>query len=52
MEGREKHLYSIYKKMQNKHISLNEMVDVYGFRIIVDSVDTCYRVLGSGAQRL
>ena len=46
VEGREKHLYSIYKKMQNKHISLNEMVDVYGFRIIVDSADTCYRVLG------
>jgi guanosine-3',5'-bis(diphosphate) 3'-pyrophosphohydrolase len=46
VEGREKHLYSIYKKMQNKHISLNEMVDVYGFRIIVDSVDTAYRVLG------
>src|SRR5271156_4781241 len=46
VEGREKHLYSIYKKMQNKHISLNEMVDVYGFRIIVDNVDTAYRVLG------
>jgi RelA/SpoT family (p)ppGpp synthetase len=46
VEGREKHLYSIYKKMQNKGISLNEMVDVYGFRIIVDSGDTCYRVLG------
>jgi guanosine-3',5'-bis(diphosphate) 3'-pyrophosphohydrolase len=46
VEGREKHLYSIYKKMQNKHISLNEMVDVYGFRIVVDSVDTCYRTLG------
>jgi RelA/SpoT family (p)ppGpp synthetase len=46
VEGREKHLYSIYRKMQNKHISLNEMVDVYGFRIIVDSPDTCYRVLG------
>ena len=46
VEGREKHLYSIYKKMQNKHISLNDMVDVYGFRIIVDNVDTCYRVLG------
>jgi guanosine-3',5'-bis(diphosphate) 3'-pyrophosphohydrolase len=43
VEGREKHLYSIYKKMQNKKISLNEMVDVYGFRIIVDSADTCYR---------
>jgi RelA/SpoT family (p)ppGpp synthetase len=46
VEGREKHLYSIYRKMQNKHISLNEMVDVYGFRIIVDNVDTCYRALG------
>ena len=46
VEGREKHLYSIYRKMQTKHISLNEMVDVYGFRIIVDSPDTCYRALG------
>ena len=46
VEGREKHLYSIYKKMQNKGISLNEMVDVYGFRIIVDNADICYRVLG------
>ncbi len=46
VEGREKHLYSIYRKMQTKHISLNEMVDVYGFRIIVDNPDTCYRVLG------
>jgi GTP diphosphokinase / guanosine-3',5'-bis(diphosphate) 3'-diphosphatase len=46
VEGREKHLYSIYKKMQNKKISLNEMVDVYGFRIIVDNADTCYRTLG------
>jgi RelA/SpoT family (p)ppGpp synthetase len=46
VEGREKHLYSIYKKMQKKGISLNEMVDVYGFRIIVDSADTCYRTIG------
>src|SRR5271156_557687 len=46
VEGREKHLYSIYKKMQNKKISINEMVDVYGFRIIVDNADTCYRTLG------
>ena len=46
VEGREKHLYSIYKKMQTKKISLNEMVDVYGFRIIVESADVCYRVLG------
>src|SRR5579859_5381885 len=46
VEGREKHLYSIYKKMQNKRISINEMVDVYGFRIIVENADVCYRVLG------
>lgn len=44
--GREKHLYSIYKKMRDKARSLNEIVDVFGFRIVVDSVDTCYRVLG------
>jgi guanosine-3',5'-bis(diphosphate) 3'-pyrophosphohydrolase len=46
VEGREKHLYSIYRKMANKKISINDMVDVYGFRIIVDTADTCYRVLG------
>jgi GTP diphosphokinase / guanosine-3',5'-bis(diphosphate) 3'-diphosphatase len=44
--GREKHLYSIYKKMRNKHLSLNEIMDVYAFRIIVDSIDNSYRVLG------
>jgi RelA/SpoT family (p)ppGpp synthetase len=46
VEGREKHLYSIYRKMQHKKMSLNDMVDVYGFRIIVDSADLCYRTLG------
>jgi len=46
VEGREKHLYSIYRKMLKKGISINEMVDVYGFRIIVDTRDTCYRALG------
>ncbi|MGD8378479.1 MAG: bifunctional GTP diphosphokinase/guanosine-3',5'-bis pyrophosphate 3'-pyrophosphohydrolase [Gammaproteobacteria bacterium] len=44
--GREKHLYSIYKKMRIKGLSLAEVLDVYGFRIVVDKVDTCYRVLG------
>ncbi|MBN7797247.1 bifunctional GTP diphosphokinase/guanosine-3',5'-bis pyrophosphate 3'-pyrophosphohydrolase [Parahaliea mediterranea] len=44
--GREKHLYSIYKKMKSKKKSFSEIMDIYAFRIIVDSVDTCYRVLG------
>ena len=44
--GREKHLYSIYKKMKSKKKSFAEIMDIYAFRIIVDSVDTCYRVLG------
>lgn len=44
--GREKHLYSIYKKMQDRHLSFSEIMDVYGFRVIVDKIDTCYRVLG------
>ena len=45
--GREKHLYSIYEKMRSKRKSFSEIMDVYAFRIIVDSVDTCYRVLGA-----
>ncbi len=45
--GREKHLYSIYQKMRGKHKAFNEIMDVYAFRIIVDKVDTCYRVLGA-----
>ncbi|MET0102167.1 MAG: bifunctional GTP diphosphokinase/guanosine-3',5'-bis pyrophosphate 3'-pyrophosphohydrolase [Sedimenticola sp.] len=47
VEGREKHLYSIYKKMRDKNLSFSEVVDVYAFRIIVDRLDTCYRVLGA-----
>lgn len=46
LSGRGKHLYSIYKKMHEKHLSFSEIMDVYGFRIIVDKVDTCYRILG------
>ena len=45
--GREKHLYSIYEKMRSKHKSFSEIMDVYAFRIVVDSVDACYRVLGA-----
>src|SRR3989440_161443 len=45
--AREKHLYSIYSKMRRKRAMLNEIVDVYGIRIVVDSPDTCYRALGA-----
>lgn len=46
VETREKHLYSIYKKMRRKRATLNEIVDVYGLRIVVNTPDTCYRTLG------
>ncbi len=44
--GRQKHVYSIYKKMRQKHLSFNEIMDVFAFRIIVPTVDDCYRSLG------
>ncbi len=44
--GREKHLYSLYKKMRTKDLSLSEIMDVYAIRILVATVDDCYRVLG------
>jgi RelA/SpoT family (p)ppGpp synthetase len=46
IEGREKDAYSIYQKMRRKKVSLGEIVDVYGLRIVVDAADTCYRTLG------
>jgi GTP pyrophosphokinase len=46
VEAREKHLYSIYRKMRRKRAPLSEIVDVYGLRIVVDSVDNSYRALG------
>ena len=45
--GREKHLYSIYDKMRSKRKSFNEIMDVFAFRILVDSADNCYRALGT-----
>ena len=45
--GREKHLYSIYLKMRIKHLAFSDVMDVFAFRIVVDKVDTCYRVLGA-----
>ena len=46
--GREKHLYSIYRKMLNKELMFNEVMDIYAFRVIVpDRIDDCYRALGA-----
>ena len=45
--GREKHLYGIYRKMREKHLSFSQVLDIYGFRIIVKDVPTCYLALGA-----
>ncbi|MBE0494262.1 MAG: bifunctional (p)ppGpp synthetase/guanosine-3',5'-bis(diphosphate) 3'-pyrophosphohydrolase [Thiomicrospira sp.] len=44
--GREKHLFSLYKKMQKKRLSFEEVLDIFAFRVLVESVDDCYRALG------
>lgn len=47
VSGREKHLYSIYRKMKNKELMFNEVMDIYAFRVVVESVDNCYRAMGA-----
>ncbi|PCJ48013.1 MAG: bifunctional GTP diphosphokinase/guanosine-3',5'-bis(diphosphate) 3'-diphosphatase [Gammaproteobacteria bacterium] len=44
--GREKNLFSIYRKMRDKQMTFFEVMDVYAFRIVTDKIDTCYRILG------
>jgi GTP pyrophosphokinase len=46
VQGRQKHLYSIYTKMREKHLSFAQVLDVYGFRIVVKDVQACYLTLG------
>ena len=46
VSGREKHLYSLYRKMREKGFSFSEVLDIHAFRITVDSADSCYRVVG------
>ena len=46
VSGREKHLYSIYRKMKSKELMFNDVMDIYGFRVVVENTDNCYRVLG------
>ncbi len=45
--GRQKHLYSIYRKMRLKKASFAEITDVFAFRVVTEDIDSCYRVLGA-----
>ena len=47
VHGREKHLYSIYRKMREKHLSFAQVLDVFAFRIVVKDVPSCYVALGA-----
>ena len=46
LTGREKTPFSIWRKIQNKKISLEHLTDIIGFRVIVDSIENCYKTLG------
>ena len=47
ISGREKHLYGIYRKMRDKNLSFSQVLDIYGFRVIVKDIPTCYLTLGA-----
>jgi GTP diphosphokinase / guanosine-3',5'-bis(diphosphate) 3'-diphosphatase len=47
ISGREKHLYSIYRKMQEKNLAFSEVFDIYGFRVVVRDQPSCYLALGA-----
>jgi GTP diphosphokinase / guanosine-3',5'-bis(diphosphate) 3'-diphosphatase len=46
VSGREKHPYSIWRKMQERHVSFEQLTDIMAFRILTSSTDECYRALG------
>jgi GTP diphosphokinase / guanosine-3',5'-bis(diphosphate) 3'-diphosphatase len=46
VSGREKRPYSIWRKMERKHLSLDQLSDIFGFRVIVSTLDDCYRAVG------
>ncbi len=46
INGREKHPYSIWKKMAERHVSFDQMTDIIAFRVITDSIEDCYKALG------
>jgi (p)ppGpp synthase/HD superfamily hydrolase len=45
--GREKSLYSIYRKMEEKRLSFSQVLDIYGFRVVVCDIPTCYLAMGA-----
>jgi guanosine-3',5'-bis(diphosphate) 3'-pyrophosphohydrolase len=47
VQGREKHLYSIYRKMLEKHLSFSQVLDIYGFRVVVRDIPSCYLAIGA-----
>jgi guanosine-3',5'-bis(diphosphate) 3'-pyrophosphohydrolase len=47
VQGREKHVYSTYRKMQEKHLSFSEVHDIFGCRVVVKDVSSCYLALGA-----
>ena len=51
VDGREKHPFSIWRKLTERHISFEQLSDVMGFRVLVDDVEQCYRALGLIHQR-
>ncbi len=46
VQGRMKHMYSLYNKMQRKHVAFDEVYDLVAFRVIVEDMPTCYQTLG------
>jgi len=51
VKGREKRPYSIFRKMERKHLSLDQLSDIFGFRVLVETVDQCYLALGVVHQK-
>ncbi|MBG1231299.1 RelA/SpoT family protein [Aestuariivirga litoralis] len=51
VKGREKRAYSIFAKMERSNLSLDQLSDVFGFRVLVDTIDDCYRALGVVHQK-
>lgn len=46
VSGREKHPYSIWKKMEERHVSFEQITDIMAFRVLTDSIEDCYKALG------